>query len=347
MSVFTYPGGRRLLGRPFHVWNYLFLVCLLCRFSAGVALGQQTVRLAGRVRTDTGDTINSGVKIRLETDEGELVVEVPASSTGTFQFDNLRKLDYRLIVTADGFEAHQEDVDLREGAGVEFRDVTLRPARKVLETPGGAQARTDTLASKNARLEFEKGTNDLTAKNLAGAKTHFENAVKEYPCYARAQTDLGTVLEAQRDLAGAEAALKKARECDPDYIDSYIILGQLLNNQKRFADGEQVLQEGLRRSPASWQFYYQLAVAHSGLMQYSKAEGEYNKVLELKPAPPPEFRVKLADVYLKEKKYGPAYSQMEEYLKADPDGRFASKVKSIMQQMKSAGVLQQPEEAER
>jgi tetratricopeptide (TPR) repeat protein len=221
----------------------------------------------------------------------------------------------------------------------------LRPTHKVSVGPGAGEARTDSLAPKNARKEYEQAVGNLAAKNLDGAKTHLEAAVKEYPCYARAQADLATVLEAQRDLRGAETALKKARECDPDYIDSYIMLGQMLNSEKRYADSEQVLQEGMRRSPGSWQFYYQLGVAHFGLGEYPKAQSEYERVLALNPSPPAEFHVKVADLYLKEKSYDKAYSNMDAYLKADPDGRFAAKIKKIMQQMKASGVLSQPEAA--
>jgi tetratricopeptide (TPR) repeat protein len=294
------------------------------------------------VRTDAGATPRSGVKIRIETDEGKLVAEEPANSDGAFRFENLPKMNCRLIVIADGFEPYQEGIDLSYGATIYLRNVTLRPARKIKENPVSAAARSDDLAPKNAKKEYEQGARDFAAMNVDGAKVHLENAVKEFPCYARAQTDLGTILEASHDLAGAETALKKARECDPDYIDSYILLGQMLNSQKRFADSEPVLQEGVRRSPGSWQFYYQLGVAHFGLGQYSKAQTEYQRVLELNPTPPPEFRVKLADLYLKEKAYDKAYSQMDEYLKAEPNGRFAARVKSIMEQMKASGVLSQP-----
>ena len=63
------------------------------------------------------------------------------------------------------------------------------------------------------------------------------------------------------------------------------------------------------------------------------------------PSPPAEFHVKMADCYLKEKAFDKAYSQMDEYLKAEPDGRFAAKIKEIMQRMKAAGVLGQPQAA--
>ena len=347
MPGFTNSGLRKWARRAFPVWECLLGIGVLCHFPASEALAQQTVRLEGRIRTDSGATLGTGVNVRLETDEARLIAEQPANSEGVFHFENVPKINCRLIVNAEGFEPYQESLDLGYGATTVFRDINLRASPKAPESPDRDQTRSDSLASKNARREYEEGSSDLKKKNLDGAKTHFENAVKEYPCYARAQTDLATVLEARHDLTSAEAALRKARECDPDYIDSYIILGQMFNSEKRFADSEQVLQEGMRRSPASWQFYFQLAVAHAGLAQYSKAESEYKRVLELNPAPPPEFRVKLADVYLKEKKYDPAYSQMNEYLKAAPNGHLAGKVKSIMQQMKSAGVLQKEEVTKR
>src|SRR5208282_3368213 len=267
---------------------------MICLALASAGLAQ--VRLEGRVRTDTGEPIRSGVNVRVETEEGQLVAEQPANSEGAFHFDSLpKKNNCRLIVTAEGFERSQEGLDLGYGSTSVTRYVSLRPLRKAVADGGAGEARTDALAPKNAKKEYEQAASDLAAKNLDGAKTHFEAAVKEYPCYARAQTDLATVLEAQHDLTGAETALKKARECDPDYIDSYIILGQMLNSEKRYTDSEQVLQEGVRRSPGSWQFYYQLGVAHYGLGQYAKAQSEYERVPGLNPSPPAEFHVKMAD----------------------------------------------------
>jgi tetratricopeptide (TPR) repeat protein len=318
---------------------YFLGVLVLCGAQTQLELALGTVRLEGKVRTDSGVTLKSGVRVRVETREGELVAEQPVNSEGAFKFDSLPKRECRLVVTADGFEPYREALDLGYGSTFFVRNVSLAPLRKFGEAAGAAEPRSDSLAPKTAKKEYEKGAGDLAEKNLEGAKTHLENAVREYPCYARAQTELAAVLEARQDGKGAEAALKKARECDPDYIESYIVLGQLLNSQKRFTDSERVLQEGVRRSPGSWPFYYQLGVAHYALGQYSTAEAEYQKVLELNPSPPPEFRVKLADLYLKEKAYDKAYSQMDEYLKAEPNGPFAEKVKGIMRQMKTSGVL--------
>jgi tetratricopeptide (TPR) repeat protein len=121
----------------------------------------------------------------------------------------------RLIVTADGFEPYQEYIDFALGATLFIRNIILRLAHKEKASLVSAPARSGDLAPKNAKREYEQAARDLAAKNLERAKVHLENAVKEFPCYARAQTDLGMILEASHNLAGDETALKKARECDP------------------------------------------------------------------------------------------------------------------------------------
>jgi len=146
-------------------------------------------------------------------------------------------------------------------------------------------------------------------------------------------------LTTQRDRPHAEAALKKAIECDPDFVDAYSQLGWLFNGGKRFSESARVLQEGLRHSPSAWQFYYQLGIAHYGLGDYNRAEEEYLKAESLNPEPPAEIHVKLADVYLKKSAFDKAHSEMESYLHAEPGGRFAVKVRELMKQLESAGLV--------
>lgn len=321
---------------------FLFSFWLLGPLPAG---GQQTVTLVGRVRTDRGQAISSGVNLRLETTEGLLVAQQPASSDGEFEFASLRKMSYRLTVTAEGFQPHQQDLDLGYGATKVVINVFLSSAAKSKPLAGALPALTDSGASKKARKEHEKGLQALGSKKLSEARDHFQRAVAEYSCYARAQTNLALVLSALHELPAAEAALKKAIECDGGFLDAYPQLGLLFNLEKKFAESEAVLQEGLRRSPGSWQFYYQLGGAHFGLGQYTKAEEDYLKAQSFNQTLPAEVHVKLADVYLKTGAYNKAYAEMQAYLRADPNGRFAAKIKNIMQEMESTGVLHSPQAA--
>jgi tetratricopeptide (TPR) repeat protein len=320
----------------------IFFLLGIGLFAPAPAAGQGTARLSGQVVTNTGRTVPSVVTITLETEMGERAAQTPAQNDGRFELSDLRKLHYRLIVTAEGFETWQQDVDFTQGASEYIVRIALTALNKVKEMAASAPALTDAQAPKTARKEYEKGSRALAARQLDEARTHLENALSEFPCYARAQTDLAVVLTEQREVPSAEAALRKAVQCDPGFPDAYTQLGQLLNAEKKFADSADLLQDGLRRSPGAWQFYYQLAIAHFGLKQYGQAEEEYLKVQSINPSPPAELHVKLADVYLKENAYEKAYAQMQAYLQAEPDGRFAAKIKVIMRQMESSGALGAP-----
>ena len=303
------------------------------------ASGQRTTSLNGEVRTDTGASVK-GAMVRLETQEGELVDEKPVTTAGQFFFTNIPKSYYVLIVTADGFETYRESVNLAEGADQYDVSINLVPASRVAEAKAEPPALSDAQASKDARREYQKAEKSIESRKYGDARKHLESAVSQYPCYARAQTKLGLVMSEQKDYKGAEAAFRRSISCDAGYLDAYLELGQLLNAEKRYAEAVPELEQGLRQAPANWQFYYESGAAQYGLKHYDLAEQQFNKAKSLTGTPPPAIDAKLADVYLKENSFQKAYASMQDYLKTAPDGPFAPRIKNIMKQMESSGVLQ-------
>jgi tetratricopeptide (TPR) repeat protein len=302
---------------------------------------ERTVTLGGWVQGDYGQDVPAGATIRLETTEGMMGGEQPVNTSGYFEFQGLVKAHYRMTVTAPGFQIYQQDVDLESVGEKLVINVHLSPAPRSKWLPPPASASfTDNNASKKARKEYEKGSRALHDGDMPEAQAHMEKAVKEYPCYVRAQTDLALVLSEKRLFAATEAALKKALDCDADYLNAYNELGQLYYNERKYKESEAILKEGLRRSPMSWQFYYQLGANDFHLGQYRTAEQEYLKAASLSSAVPAEIHVKLADVYLKQYAYDKAYGEMQTYLRDEPEGRFAEKLKGVMRQMESDHVLQ-------
>lgn len=307
-------------------------------------MGQrQTVTLSGSVRDEEGHAITSGAVVRLESNSGELVAQQPVTTAGQYGFTEIPKILCRLVVTAEGYETFSESIDLGRGSNDFFENVTLRRATKIKRDTSDLPTRSDNEAPKDAHKEFEKGERALQARKLGPARTHLAKAVEIYPCYARAQASLALVLISRHDSKPAEAALRKAIDCDPDFVDSYIVLGQLLNGEKRYEESRPVLEEGVRRSPASWQFHYQLGVAYYGMGKDDLAEQEYRKVLSLDPMAPADVHVKLADVYIHQRLFDKAYSEMQAYLTAEPKGRFADRIKSVMSQMVAAGAVRPPQ----
>jgi tetratricopeptide (TPR) repeat protein len=307
----------------------------------GGLIGEGSVaRVEGHVSSSQDGHAISDARVRLETSEGDLVREETSSSSGRFDIPNLRRIVYRLTVTAEGYRPYQEPLDLTRSAERTMVSVLLSPAEKEAAAP--PLSRTDAAAPKSARKEYQKGVRAVAQNKLDEAEAHFQKAVVDYPCYARAQTLLALALIRHRSTTEAEAAFRKAIQCDPDFLKAYLDLGELLNLEKRYRESSPVLQEGLRRAPGAWKFYYQLGIADSGLGQWAKAEQDYLKTLSLNPSPPADTYVKLADVYSRENAYNKAYAEMAEYLRLEPQGRFAPRIREIMRQMQASGAVHQP-----
>jgi VWFA-related protein len=204
---------------------------------------------------------------------------------------------------------------------------------------GGKVSITDLSAPKKAQNEYEKGQRAFKKESLPEARRHLENAVAEYPCYARAQTSLGMTLELLSESAAAESAFRKAVECDSGFLEAHVQLGIFLNYQRRFAECAADLRKIIGSFPGSWQLSYQLAAAEYGLGQYPQSAQEYLRAESISSEVPAEIHVRLADVYTQQGAYAHAYVELQAYLHAEPQGRFAAKVTEVMQRMEKAGVL--------
>lgn len=301
---------------------------------AALQMSGQMVRLEGTVSGEGGQP-PPNVHVRLESEEGDEVFETRLNDQGRYAFSDLTRSVYHVVVTADGYETYGETVDLTRSAFRTILDITMTPLRTAA-ADAEPPSLTDSKAPRNARKDYQRGLEALAANRIPDAKAHFAKAVKEYPCYARAQTAEALSLISDRDLKGAEGALKKAIDCDAGFTSAYLKLGELYNAELRFKEGQQVLESGLRQAPGSWKFHYFLGAADYGLGLYPEAEEEYLRSESLTPPAPPDVHVKLADVYSKERQFGHAYAEMKAYLAADPDGRFAEKVKEVMSQMRAA-----------
>lgn len=325
--------------RPATSLARMLLPACLCGLGVVSALAQTFGSILGRVRTESGGVIPSGVNIRIETSEGTPVDRRPATSEGQFEFTGLRKIAYHLTVTADGFQPFQEDVDLGHGADKAILNIFLTPIANSKRPPSAPGSKMDAKAPAKARKEYEKGLRSLARRDLEGARAHLARAAGEYPCYVGAETQLARTLAALHAYPDAEFRLRKVIQCDPGFPGAFAQLGQLLNAQKRYRDSEALLEQAIGRSMEAWPLYYELGAAEYGLGEYRKAEASYLKAQSLDPEPFPEFHIRLADTYLKESAYDKAYAEMAAYLSADPGGRFRDRVEKIMQEMRSRGVL--------
>ena len=292
--------------------------------------------VSGQVVTEGEAVIPSGVTIIIEMRDGKRSGEIHPDAQGRFEVPGLSRQTYIMTVTADGFFSQELFLDLKDGEGLVSLQIVMHRAPKT-KASSPLPALTDLSAPKNARKLFHQAVHSLQANHVDEARARFQKAIAEYPCYARARTGLASIQIAARDLESVAANLREAVRCDPGFPDACALLGKVLNNQKKFAESEEILNQGLRLSPDAWPLYDQLATAHYNLGQYAKAEEEWLRVLALDPAPPAELHAKLAAVYIRGGARDKAYAEMQAYLRADPNGRFASAFKAIMPRLETSG----------
>jgi tetratricopeptide (TPR) repeat protein len=321
----------------------VFLLCLI----ADSAHAQETNLVEGTVLSNQGLPAGTTVNLRLETLDGSLVESGTADTRGQFKFMSVPEGYYKLTVTAEGYLTTQQPLVLRRGGGRSMVNVMLAPMAQARSGDGSdAVSVTDLSAPKKARKALEKGERQFAEEKLKEAQASFERALAEHPCYARALTRLGMTLELKGEFAPAETALRKAIECDAAFLEAHTQLGILLNHMKRFEDSRTALTSSVERFPASWQLHYQLAAAEYGVGDYEEAEQQYLKAKSIGKDVSPEICVRLADVYTQLQEHDKAYAELREYLRADPNGRFAKKVNEIIERMENDGVVEPLKPAE-
>ncbi len=305
-------------------------------FPSSPSYADQSVTLRGQVLTKDGQVIPSGVRLSLETDQGQLAGSRSADAFGGYVFDGLPAGSYHLTVTADKFQIYQQDVDLTFRQESYTLNIYLTPANKTEVKV--APALTDEAAPKTARKEYEKGDHALNEKQMPEARRHLERAVAAYPCYARAQVALAQVDLHDRKTESAEAHFKKAIQCDGTLLDSFSELAELYILEKKFAESETVLNQGLRLSPQAWLFRYQMGQARYGLQKYPESIQDYLAAQALHPEMPAKFHIKLGTAYMRTNANDKALAEFETYLRLEPNGQYAPAARETSARMLKDGI---------
>jgi tetratricopeptide (TPR) repeat protein len=304
-----------------------------------------TTTVVGHVTAEGDQGVPRGVTVSVESYDGKSLGEVPVNGEGDFRVTLVPARDpYRLTIKAAGYYPIQQDVDFHSATLAAPINAVLRPIPGAKRADEVAATLTAQSAPRKARKAYEKGVRALKAHDLPDAQRDFQEAVAVYPCYARAQTGLAALLIGRRDLPAAEAALRKAIQCDPNFYGGFGWLEHVLNSERRFTESVTILQQGLRLSPTAWELYDQLVAAHYNQGLYSQSGEEWLRVEETNPKAPSELHAKLLAAHLREGNSQKAYAEMQAYLQAEPEGRFAPQLKSLMLQLETAGAVHNPSE---
>ena len=267
-----------------------------------------------------------------------LVDSTMTDTQGRFYFQGVAPGDYTLVTSKEGYYTKEQDLKIRIAMAGQYVTVFLTAEGALMKGKGDPHVTAAELAlPPKTRDEFDKGKNDLKKRKYPGAIHHLEGVTRAQPDFALGFEVLGVAYYRSGDPARAEAAFHKAIDLDPKRAESYIQLGLISYDQRHYADSRRYLETGLRMEPDSWFGHYQLGLTHFSLGNFKDCEKEFRKAQDLDPSFS-EVHVRLGNVYLRLKNVPKAMAEFEDYLHMDPQGRFAARVRQVVDEMRNAGV---------
>jgi tetratricopeptide (TPR) repeat protein len=173
---------------------------------------------------------------------------------------------------------------------------------------------------------YRKGIDRLSKNDPTGSLIHLRRATSEFPeFYMRiglAQLRLGHEKEAQ------EAFQKSIDASGGYYAEPHFGLSAVLCNRQKFTDAEPIIRKALELAPAFGPGHFILAWALFGLNRMDEAEEIAHEASILSP----KFALThllLANIYNRRSDYSAVLSELDVYLRLEPDGPMSDQVRLV------------------
>jgi tetratricopeptide (TPR) repeat protein len=171
-----------------------------------------------------------------------------------------------------------------------------------------------------AREEYQKGMERLAKDDSTGSVNHFTKAIKVFPEYYEALSQLGIAeihlgsREEARKAFQAAIDLSKGRHAAAQFG-----LGYLLYLEGKAEEAEAILRRGLELDGNAPDGHVILGLALLRLNRLDEAERSAREALLRKPGFAEAYLV-LADVYARRRNYQEQVQDLETYLRLEPRG---------------------------
>lgn len=209
---------------------------------------------------------------------------------------------------------------------------TLRLSR-IAGVQGSAISSTSLLVPRGARKEFDKGDKEARSNHLKLAIPHLEKAVAEFEDYAAAWNELGTIYSTNQEPEKARRAFERAIAADPKYVPPYVNLAALELNAREYESAGATAGKALELDSTIGIANFIQAVANFKLNRLDAAEKSARDAENRPHENIPQIHVLLADIFIQERDYSNAATEMRAYLKESPRGQFAGQMQKKLQQI--------------
>jgi tetratricopeptide (TPR) repeat protein len=268
--------------------------------------------------------------VELCDDQGTRLEETHTNQGGEFSFRGIRPSSYLLRVRADGFETLElhQDLSMTSERGL---SVSLKSNSKGSPVPDRPTISAHELSMPEAARDLmTSGRKKLYQdKNAQGALRDFQAATRRAPHYYEAYYQAGMAyLTLQQESEAQEQFRKSVELSQKKYGDADIALGTLLLRQQGPNDGESFLRQGLALSPRSWPGQFELGRLELSRGNLQLAREAAEKAELLAPQQPIVYRL-LAMIHMQEKDYALALTDLDNYIRLDPDSPAGVRAKEL------------------
>lgn len=289
-------------------------------------LGDLTI--TGFVREVGSNDPIVGATLEISHAGSEAPARVFSGLNGEFVFRGLQKGQYVISAMKIGFDSVSVTVSVMRTGSPEVTISLPRTAPAGVVEPAGPISTHQLQVPKGARAAYEKGRRLLEDENNpAGSIPAFEKAVKLFPSYYEAYTELGIANYHLSKVPEAEASLKKAVELsDGKYVRPLYLLADLYNTQGKYQEAEPLARQAITLDNSAWNSFFELARSLVGLKRATEAETSALRARELGPQNPQVYLV-LANVHVLQQNYQAAVQDFDAYLKLQPNGQSSDAVR--------------------
>jgi Tfp pilus assembly protein PilF len=296
--------------------------------------GTVNAQITGQVRYADGGAPAHNVIVELTNFQGGGNIQVQTDRNGKFTFQNIRATRCNVTVRASGFREEQQYVDLST-TPTQYVQFTLKSDGSSKAGTVGSPGVVNIKAPPPATQEYEAGLAAINQGEAEKGIIHLEKAIALYPDFTQAHLLVGTAYMDTKQWEKAEVSLRRAIELDPKSTAAHYAIGELYQQQKKYADAEKAIKEGLKIEERSWQGHFALGRLYWEMNDVVKAGREVAKTLQLKPDLA-EAHLLGGNILLRARKNEDALFEFQEYLRLEPNGKFAPQARELVAKIQKA-----------
>jgi tetratricopeptide (TPR) repeat protein len=311
------------------VFTLCFLLSFLIDSQKGFGHANQPRTLRGVVITTGGTVVPQfSVVIRHVTDKPELTPR-RRFKNGEFTIEGLTADKYQLQITSPSYIPAKIDVDFKSKAQLlEHRIVILHTYRNERRlTPGAASLisvrKLQEKIPDAARDAYQKGVELHRDGKLEQAMMEYGKAIRAYPNYVAALSDVSTIYLLYNRPESALAFLRRAQDLDNTNPVVNLNIAIALAEQTNYSDALGLLKKVLNDNPRTALADFYIAKIHFKQKKFGEAREAAQKAVQIDPQLLDAWLL-IANASTEEKKYDQARDALTHIRQSINDGKVAA-----------------------